>query len=419
MDGLKKRQPQKKKMGGVSEEDEKLYGDNQKIDYVLKDNIAKTCLHILTSLVNQDMKVTSSNKKIENLITLFNRKAKITRKIDSVVFNQVSYGYSTIQFSIVLNKIKAFDTTSYKLVYDTIADEFHGIYQDTTYLDPTQLKQGYEVRIPFRGYLDAKNDNLVLIPGIGRALGESLLLPAYPYVKAKAELVDSLYDLVRRLGLLTVINIDFPGDIGDSETEQFLDSVQNMVEEASQNAVWLFPTDTTVQGVKGSGESKVIESVKVMIELLDEEIRKCLFVPDTFLTSLSANRATAKEQRYLIFSMVAHIRKLIEESLIDMYDTLLSTKGLLPKNKVPDYKFSWGNINLPEPEVLVDFLIKLAQMNGIRIEDELRSYLNLGTPKKPINNNAQPNIYQQMGYNRQINEKKETMDEGGQNADRR
>jgi hypothetical protein len=282
----------------------------------------------------------------------------------------------------------------------------------------------------FRGFLDKDIKKLVLIPGIGRAIGESLLLPAYPYVKAKHELIESLYDLVKRLGLLTVINLDFPGDIGDEDVDEFLEEIQDMIEQASPNSIWVFPTGTNVEGVKGSGESKIIESVKVMIELLDEEIRKCLFVPDTFLTSLSANRATAKEQRYLISSMVTHIRDLIEEALIDMFDEILRVNGLLKKRGIPDYKFSWGNINLPDPEQLVVALQNLADRNGMDTDTELRAYFNLGTPDKKIDNQYSlvsqgqfggnqgdgNNIYSMMGYKsntQESNKKSPPQKQGG------
>lgn len=417
--GLKKRQPKSKvKLEGVSESDKKVLGDNEKIQVVLQDSIAKTCIHILTSLVNQNMKVTSKNKKIEDVINLYNRNAKAKRKI-----------YTTLQYSIVNNKIKVFDTSTYKLVYDTILDEFLGIFQDTTYKDPAQMKLGIEMEKQYRNFLDKDLKNLVLVPGVGRGLGESLLLPAYPYVVAKNELLNNLSDLVKRLGLLTVITLDFPGDIGDSEIDDFLAEVQEMIEEASPNTIWVFPSGTDVEGVKGSGESKIIESVKVMIELLDEEIRKCLFVPDTFLTSLSANRATAKEQRYLIASMVAHIRDLIEEALIDVYDEILRVNGLLKEGEIPDYKFTWGNINLPEPETLFNFLIQLADRNGIKIDDEVRSYINLGSPTETIENpyslasfgtesqsNQGQDIYSKMGYNTKSNQSN-TQPKGGEKND--
>lgn len=395
-----------KKLEGVSESNQKQYGDDSKIQFVLQDNIAKTCIHILTSLVNQNMKVTSKNKKIADAINLFNRNAKIKHKIDSIVFNQVVYGYTTYQYSIVNTKVKVFDTSTYTLVYDTILDEFLGIHQKTTYEDPNELKKGQRMQKDYEMFLDKDLKRLVLVNGMGRGIGESLVLPAYPYVYAKKELIDSLYDLVKRLGLLTVITLDFPGDLGDDDVDEFLTEVKDMIREATANDIWLFPTGTNVEGVRGSGESKVIESVKVMIEFLDEEIRKCFFIPDTFLSSLSANRATAKEQRYLISSMVDHIRDLIEQSLIDMYDMLLRVYGFLKEDEVPDYEFSWGNINLPEPETLVAFMIQLADRLGMDI-DELRAYVNLGVHDGEIDNpyslaqeqsNSQ-DIYSLMGYN--------------------
>jgi uncharacterized membrane protein len=72
---------------GVSESDHKKWGDDQKIKFVLQDSIAKTCVHILTSLVNQNMKVTSKTKKIEDLLNLYLRDVKFKRKMDSIVQN--------------------------------------------------------------------------------------------------------------------------------------------------------------------------------------------------------------------------------------------------------------------------------------------------------------------------------------------
>lgn len=364
--------------GGVFEDtpNDSILGAKSEIDEVLEDNIAKTCLHILVSLVNQNMRVTSKNKKAEKAFKEFNKKVKIKRKMDSIVFNQLGWGNSVFFYDVTTPKLMVYDTRTYDVVHDVLKDEFKGIYQRVTYTPLSSQKEGMSASQYEEFYIP--EENLILVPGIGKAQGESLLKQAYPYVKAKTELVNSLYDLVTRLGLLTVVGVDLPGDIADDDVEEYLDEIESLVIGAKANSTWILPKDCTVEGVKGSGEARIIESVKVHIEMLDEEIRKCLFVPDTFLTSLSANRATAKEQRYLIASMVSHIRDLVEESLTDLYDRILEHEEI-----DAEYEFSWGNINLPEPEKLFDFIIQLLTMDGITL-DEVRSYINLGSLPKEL-----------------------------------
>lgn len=379
------------------------------IDMVLTDSIAMTCLHILVSLVNQNMRVKSKNKKVQSVVKQFNRKIKIKKKMDSIAFNQLGRGYSVFFYDVVNPRLMVYDTKSIKyLIKDPETDTFEGIYQSTTYIDPNELKKGFRKAEIKEKYIPP--ENLILVPGIGKADGESLLIPAYPYVKAKKELVDSLYDLVRRLGLLLVVGVDLPGDVSDDDTEEYLEEIQGIVEAAKANSTWILPKETEVTGVTGSGEARVIESVKTLIEFLDEEIRKCLFVPDTFLSSLSANRATAKEQRYLISSMVAHIRDLIEESLYEVYDDLLLHHGL-----PLEYEFTWGNINLPDPEGLFVFIRDMFDRD-VMTPDEVRGFVNLGIlpselarkikrrEKQAFQNNSQfsgSNIYKEMGYKRQ------------------
>jgi hypothetical protein len=380
------------------------------IDMVLTDSIAMTCLHILVSLVNQNMRVKSKNKKVQSVVKQFNRKIKIKKKMDSIAFNQLGRGYSVFFYDVVNPRLMVYDTKSIKyLIKDPETDTFEGIYQSTTYVDPNELKKGFRRAEIKEKYIPP--ENLILVPGIGKADGESLLIPAYPYVKAKKELVDSLYDLVRRLGLLLVVGVDLPGDVSDDDTEEYLEEIQGIVEAAKANSTWILPKETDVTGVTGSGEARVIESVKTLIEFLDEEIRKCLFVPDTFLSSLSANRATAKEQRYLISSMVAHIRDLIEESLYEVYDDLLLHHGL-----PLEYEFTWGNINLPDPEELFVFIRDMFDRD-VMTPDEVRGFVNLGILPPELarkikkrerqeyqfrnNQYSGSNIYQQMGYKRQ------------------
>lgn len=320
------------------------------------------------------MKINTKNSKVDKVIKKFNKKVKIKRKMDSIVLNQLSKGTGIFYFDVTEPKLKVYDNDTVTIIHDPIADEFEGLWQRVEYIDPEQMKQGVTRIILKEGYI--KPDDLILVSGIGKGYGESLLLEAYPYVKAKRELVNSLYELVKRLGLLTVVGVDLPGDISDDAVDGYLDEIAEMVEKAAANTTWILPKDCTVEGVRSSGEARIIESVKTVIDMLDEEIRKCIFVPDTFLTSLSANRATAKEQRYLIASMVQHIRDLIEEALIDMYDALLKHEGMADQ----EYTFSWGNINMPEPEALFTFLAT-AYQNGdgtLITEDEIRSYMNLG-----------------------------------------
>ena len=388
-------------MQGIFEvNDTDYWEDTADIDTVIDDNIALTCLQILVSLVNQNMTITSKDKKVQNTIDQFNRKIKIRKKMDSIVFNQLGRGYSVFFYDVTNPKLMVYDTSTIKyLVKDTRVDEFLGIYQVASFADPEQQKKGITTTELKEKFIPV-DDNLILVPGIGKGDGQSLLLSAYPFVKAKQELVNSLYDLVKRLGLLMVIGVDLPGDVSDDDTGEYLDEIEALVQQAKANSTWILPKETEVKGVTGSGEARVIESVKTLIEMLDEEIRKCLFIPDTFLSSLSANRATAKEQRYLIASMVDHIRDLIEEALYDMYDKLLSYHGLPLK-----YEFTWGNINLPEPEALFAFLSTLLEFDGITT-DEVRGFINMGlTPKelkklqKQKNKMVGQNIYQQMGYN--------------------
>ena len=388
-------------MQGIFEvNDTDYWEDTADIDTVIDDNIALTCLQILVSLVNQNMTITSKDKKVQNTIDQFNKKIKIRKKMDSIVFNQLGRGYSVFFYDVTNPKLMVYDTSTIKyLVKDTRVDEFLGIYQVASFADPEQQKKGITTTELKEKFIPV-DDNLILVPGIGKGDGQSLLLSAYPFVKAKQELVNSLYDLVKRLGLLMVIGVDLPGDVSDDDTGEYLDEIEALVQQAKANSTWILPKETEVKGVTGSGEARVIESVKTLIEMLDEEIRKCLFIPDTFLSSLSANRATAKEQRYLIASMVDHIRDLIEEALYDMYDKLLSYHGLPLK-----YEFTWGNINLPEPEALFTFLSTLLEFDGITT-DEVRGFINMGlTPKelkklqKQKNKMVGQNIYQQMGYN--------------------
>jgi len=400
-----------KGMQGIFETNEQdSFETPAQIDLVLTDSIAMTCLHILVSLVNQNMRVKSKNKQVQKVVKQFNRQIKIKKKMDSIAFNQLGRGYSVFFYDVVNPRLMVYDTKSIKyLIKNPKTDYFEGIWQQTTYIDPNELKKGFRKSELVEQYID--QENLILVPGIGRADGESLLIPAYPYVKAKKELVDSLYDLVRRLGLLLVVGVDLPGDVSDDDTDEYLDEIQAIVEAAKANSTWILPKETDVTGVTGSGEARVIESVKVLIEFLDEEIRKCLFIPDTFLSSLSANRATAKEQRYLIASMVAHIRDLIEESLYDVYDKLLTHHGL-----PLEYEFTWGNINLPEPEALFTFIRDLLDRDGITY-DEVRGFINLGIlpnelvrkikkrEKMALQGGGQ-NIYQQMGYNTKNNDNK-------------
>lgn len=388
-------------MQGIFEvNDTDYWEDTADIDTVIDDNIALTCLQILVSLVNQNMTITSKDKKVQNTIDQFNKKIKIRKKMDSIVFNQLGRGYSVFFYDVTNPKLMVYDTSTIKyLVKDTRVDEFLGIYQVASFADPEQQKKGITTTELKEKFIPV-DDNLILVPGIGKGDGQSLLLSAYPFVKAKQELVNSLYDLVKRLGLLMVIGVDLPGDVSDDDTGEYLDEIEALVQQAKANSTWILPKETEVKGVTGSGEARVIESVKTLIEMLDEEIRKCLFIPDTFLSSLSANRATAKEQRYLIASMVDHIRDLIEEALYDVYDQLLSYHGLPLK-----YEFTWGNINLPDPEALFTFLSTLLELDGITT-DEVRGFINMGlTPKelkklqKQKNKMVGQNIYQQMGYN--------------------
>lgn len=368
------------KMNGVFEETKTDYWSGKaNISDVLEDNIAKTCLHIIVSLVNQNMRVTSSKKKAEKVFKQFNKDVKIKRKMDSLVFNQLAWGNSVFYFDVTDNpkpKLMVYDTSTYELVIDPTKDEFQGIYQKTSYRDPEALKEGRSGMKQIDKFIPS--ENLIIVPGIGKGYGESVVTPAYPFVKAKKELVNSLYDLVKRLGLLTVVGVDLPGDVSTDDLEDYLDDISDLVETASANSIWILPKETTVEGVRSSGEARIIESVKSLIDLLDEEIRKCLFIPDTFLSSLSANRATAKEQRYLIASMVSHIRDLVEESLTEMYDALLKHHGIKA-----EYKFTWGNINLPEPEKLFDFILQLL-LSDVMTEDEIRSYINLGSMPKEL-----------------------------------
>ncbi len=361
---------------------------NQKITEILEDNIANTCMLILTGLVNQHLKVTSPNPNIVKAINDFNRNAKMIRKMDSIVLNQLSYGHSVIFYDVTKPKVMVYDTSTFDLVHDPTKDEFLGIYQKMEYYDPIALKQGRKEKKTYESFIP--NRNLALIPGIGKGHGESVIQNAYPFVVAKKQLVETLPDLVKRLGLLTKIGVDLPGDIGESDVEEYIDKIEEMIKQSLPNSFWIIPKETEVEGVRGSGEAKVIESVKLIIDLFDEEIRKCTFVPDTFLTSLSANRATAKEQRYLISSMVDHIRDLIEESLADMYDSVLLWNGIADF----DYEFTWGNINLPEPEILATFLID-SYDRDIMDMDEVRAFLNLGQPEEEIANQSPKNPTQQ------------------------
>lgn len=403
-------------LAGVFENsDSDSWGKKSDIEAVLDDNIAKTCLYILVSLVNQNMKVTSKSSKVTKVFKKFMRKAKFKKQMDSIVFNQIAYGYSVLYYDLTKDKVMVYDSSTLDLVIDTKIDEFLGVYQRATYVDVESQKQGMKGGAKMiEGFIN-KDLGLLLVPGIGKGSGESLLVPAYPYVKAKHELVDSLYELVQRLGLLTVIGVDLPGEIGDDGLDDYLAEVEDMVRNSAANTTWILPKDTEVQGVKGSGEARIIESVKTLIDMLDEEIRKCLFVPDTFMTSLSANRATAKEQRYLISSMVDHIRDLIEEALYDLFDSLLEYEGL-----DADYEFSWGNINLPEPEILATFLYDLLLNNTID-DDEIRAYINMGDMPKALKKlrkeqRAQPNVYQMMGTGPGQNRGQNRWNGGSQNG---
>ncbi|MCE7700072.1 MAG: phage portal protein [Methanobacterium paludis] len=369
------------------------------VEAVLDDNIAKTCLHILVSLVNQNLTVSSKKAQITKAFKKFMRSAKFKKQMDSIVFNQIGYGYAVLYFDVTKDKVMVYDSSTLDLVIDTKIDEFLGVYQRAQWCDPEQQKKGMQTSEMVEGFIDV-NLGLLLVPGIGKGSGESLLVPAYPYVKAKHELVDSLYELVQRLGLLTVIGVDLPGEVGSEDLDEYLTEVEQMVLNSASNTTWILPKETEVQGVRGSGEARIIESVKTLIDMLDEEIRKCLFVPDTFMTSLSANRATAKEQRYLISSMVDHIRDLIEEALYPLFDSILKYEGLSG-----DYEFTWGNINLPEPEILATFLQNLLFNNTIS-DDEIRGWLNMGQLPKELktlkkeqrDQQKQQNIYQMMGY---------------------
>lgn len=373
-----------------------LWQDKSDIQLVMEDNIAKTCLHIIVSLVNQDMQIVSEDKEAQKVLKQYNKQVKIKRKMDSIVFNQIGWGNSVFFYDVVRPKLMVYDSSTFDIVSDSKKDEFLGIYQRTNYVDPEAQKEGMNTSQMVEEYID--EENLILVPGIGSGYGESVLKAAQPYVEAKRDLVNSFVALVKRLGLLTVIGVDLPGELGDDDVDEYLDLVGETVRKASANSIWILPLGTEVSGVKSSGESRVIEAVKTLVELLDEEIRKCLFIPDTFLSSLSANRATAKEQRYLIASMVSHIRDLVEESLIDMYDALLLHHGI-----EAEYYFTWGNINLPEPEKLFDFIIKLLEMKGMDY-DEVRSYINLGVLpdnlRKEIEDDkkraTQGDIYRQM-----------------------
>jgi hypothetical protein len=351
-----------------------MYFDKVEVSEVMEESIARTCLNILVSLVNQDMQITSKNAKLEKAIVKFNRKAQIKRKMDSIVFNQLGYGTGLIFYDVTIPKIKIYDNETIEIIHNPLADEFEGLWQEAQYLDPEELKKGFRHLKWVREYI--KPDNLLVIPGIGRGYGESLLRPAIPYVAAKRELVSSLYDLVRRLGLLTVIGVELPGDISDDSVDEYLKQIEDMIHKAAANTTWILPKETVVEGVRGSGEARIIESVKTIIELLDEEIRKCVFVPDTFLTSLSANRATAKEQRYMIASMIQHVRDLIEEALRTLYDQVLIYEGFNPD--IDEYDFSWGNINMPEPEALFTFLTSAIDQKIVE-PDEVRAFLNLGS----------------------------------------
>ncbi len=351
--------------------------DKIKIEEVFKDNIAKTCILILSSLTNNDMKVISQNPEIDKTFEKFNTKVKMFNKMDSIVINQLCYGNSVIFYDVAIPKIMVYDSSTFDIVYDPRIDEFQGIYQKIDYYDPEELKRGIKIEKQFEKFI--KNKSLILIPGIGKGHGESLILPAYRYVNVKNELIENLPDLVKRLGLLTIIGVDLPGDIGESDVDEYLSDIETLVNNSLPNSFWVLPKETRVDGVRGSGEARVIESVKTIVDLLDEEIRKCTFVPDTFLSSLSANRATAKEQRYLISSMVNHIRGLIEESLVEMYDNVLIYNGFVDF----DYEFTWGNINLPEPEALFDFIMDSKDRDILTV-DEVRTFLNMGNREMVI-----------------------------------
>ena len=111
------------------------------IDVVLTDSIAMTCLHILVSLVNQNMRVKSKNKKVQSVVKQFNRKIKIKKKMDSIAFNQLGRGYSVFFYDVVNPRLMVYDNKSIKyLIKDPETDTFEGIYQSTTYIDPNELK---------------------------------------------------------------------------------------------------------------------------------------------------------------------------------------------------------------------------------------------------------------------------------------
>jgi hypothetical protein len=95
--------------------------------------------------------------------------------------------------------------------------------------------------------------------------------------------------------------------------------------------------------------------------------------------------------------MVQHIRDLIEESLRPMYDKVLFREGLSKQ----EYTFSWGNINMPEPEALFTFIQAFLDQDGITI-DEVRAFLNLGSmPPELVKRQKQKDEMRKQGIQNQ------------------
>jgi hypothetical protein len=67
---------------------------------------------------------------------------------------------------------------------------------------------------------------------------------------------------------------------------------------------------------------------------------------------------------------------LIEEALRTLYDQVLIYEGFNPD--IDEYDFSWGNINMPEPEALFTFLTSAIDQKIVE-PDEVRAFLNLGS----------------------------------------
>lgn len=358
-----------KKFMGVGELHKEEIGDKDKIDLIIKDSTIQTCVNYLVSLINQDMKITGTPEIITILTKLNNEHINIVSTLDSIIYNIIVYGYSAIYFDPVNKKMSVYDSETIDIVHDPQNDVMEGLYQDISYVDPESLKKGFKSTKYYRSFI--KPDNIYIFKGIGRGYGESVILPAYEYVKAKTELVTSLPDLVKRLGLLTVISIDVPADLSSSDLQNYLQELGDVVSEQKANTTWILPSNTRVDGVKGSGESKIVQSVNEILFSLSEEIRKIVFIPDTFLTSVNSNRATAKEQRFITSILVEHYRNLIVETLKKLYDIYLKYERV-----DGEYDIVFKTVNVPEPETFYTVLNQLYEL-GVVDANELRSFYHL------------------------------------------